>query len=196
MTRFFYTLLKGRGLAVVLALLFTGQMAVSQDLPDDFWKVSIEVKSDDNLNSSRLICAAGGMPNVVRRVKAQGVATQIVPKDYCPAVLAEVIRRNIQTYLYGRLQPSNPSEEFNRIIKAAIANQTEYVNVEGVSKYLKCTLAYDVGRVYESYNANDLAVPDWSESKLATIKEACFAENSSTASVNGLIAGVLDQRGS
>ncbi|WFE92656.1 hypothetical protein K1718_27405 (plasmid) [Roseibium porphyridii] len=170
-----------------------GNTAIAGALPKDFAIQTIPNRSENGLNTERILCAFGDMKQTMAKVAAEGVNVPDVA-DLCQAVMAETIKRGKQATLYGRMQPDDPAGEFRQVAHAATANQSQYVNVEGIRKELNCTLAYDAGRVYESFQPNALALPNWSDDQVKDVRTRCFELSDDVSVVDGLRAGALDQR--
>lgn len=178
--------------ALVVGVSLMASTASASELPDDFTIVTIPNRSDDRLNGSRIVCAAGEL-QAADHYAAQTYG--IAPRDraaFCAAIVAEAVKRGQQGALYVRMQPDDAIGELGRIFEAAADNQPEYVNVMGIRKALPCPLAYDAARVYESFRPGDLDMPELSPEQREDLRQDCF--NGGAATVNGLIVGVLDQR--
>ena len=167
--------------------------AQAAELPDDLAIATIPNLTDSLLSTARLVCAAGEMSRTDANAQRYEAGERDVPL-YCAAVLREIIKRQKQMELYAWMQDDQASNELMRIFDASSANEATYENVEGVTKTLHCSLAYDAGAIFESYRPGTLEVPNATSEALDEIRSRCFADGSSEPAINGLIAGVLDQR--
>lgn len=143
-------------------------------LPDDFFLVTISNASDDHLNAARVACAFGDITNVVENIRSHNIKTQIIAKDYCPAVVAEAARRGNHGDLYGRMQHEMAADEMKLILMAASQGQHSYINAEGQERELSCEMAFDMGYMYGDANPNKAILADWSDAALKRVVKRCY----------------------
>ncbi len=157
-------------LAAGLAVLVSWQ-ALAQELPEDFDLITIPNRSDDRLNSSRIVCAAGRLAVADRRADER---TARDAASFCPAIVAEAIKRENQSDLFSRMQPGRAAEELQAVLVAAASGKSHYVNAAGVRKNLNCELAFDVGYIYGHAKPDQSIMADLSADQVDAIISQCF----------------------
>ncbi len=182
-------------LKVIFLAACMAQPALSEELPEDFDIAAIPNRSDDRLNDSRIVCAAGQIQVADQRATERyGVIQRDVAK-FCPAIVAEAIRRGNDADLYSAMQPGKAAEELQAVLVAAASGQSQYVNAQGVSKQLTCHLAFDVGYIYGHANPDQTILADLSDAEIDATIAQCYETEDGIAARSAIWAGArLAQR--
>jgi len=162
---------------------------LAKQVPDGADIAYLPNLGDANLNSARIACAFGDMPEIVEESLARNGNPSPV-HDYCHAVVREATSRENWGHLYGRMQPDRAVDEFNLIVTASGKNLKQYENAAHVTKDLPCELAFDAGYTWFSLNrAVGKAEPSISDDEIAQGAAQCFDPAVEIGSYTGLVAG-------
>ncbi len=172
-----------------------GLPAIGEELPEDFDIAAIPNRSDDRLNDSRITCAAGQIRVADQRASERYGVKQRDAAKFCPAIVAEAIRRGNDADLYSAMQPGKATEELQAVLVAAASGQNQYVNAQGVSKQLTCHLAFDVGYIYGHANPDQAILADLSDAAIDATIAQCYETDEGIAAGSAIWAGArLAQR--
>ena len=148
--------------------------AHAQELPEDFLISSIPNRSDKRLNDPRIVCAAGRHAAAEERAVESYGGTPIGAAEFCPAIVAEAVKRGNDADLYSAMQPGKAAVELQAVLVAAASGDSHYENAAGVRKALNCELAFDIGYIYGYANPDLPIMADLSANEIDAIIAQCF----------------------
>ncbi len=144
---------------------------------------------DLDINSARIACAFGDMPEIVAEAMARNGNPSPV-HDYCHAVVREAANRERWGDLFTRMQGDKALTEYNLVVAAAGKNLKQYENAAGITKNLPCELAFDAGYSWFSLNRHSgQPEPTLSETQIDVGAAQCFDPAVDVGSYTGLVAG-------
>lgn len=167
-------------LAAALAALVSWP-AHAEDLPEDFDLITIPNRSDRMLNDPRIVCAAGRHAAAEKRAAESFGVGLTDAADFCPAIIAEAVKRGNDADLYSAMQPGKAAAELQAVLVAAASGDSHYENAAGVRKALNCELAFDVGYIYGHANPDQPIMADLFSDEVDAIIIQCFSTDEGAA---------------
>ncbi len=151
-------------------------LAHAEDLTARSIVATIANRSDDRLNDSRIVCAFGELGTADARGQARYGNDPRDAATFCPAIIAEAIKRGNEADLYTSMQSEHAALELQLIVVASAKGQDRYLNARGQETQLTCELAFDAGYIYGHTNPG-----------------TTILNNLTTTQINGQIAQCFDR---
>ncbi|MEM1088436.1 MAG: hypothetical protein AAGH90_11970 [Pseudomonadota bacterium] len=153
--------------------------------------------SDFTVADERASCANGRWDIVTSRVAEEWPhGASFLPKAaiHCPAVLVEIARRGRLRDLYANRTRQNgitgdSGAEHQRILSAALKDNTGYISTVGPTRKINCELAFDAGFYFGFYNPNTPVAGSVNEATIDALTSQCFSERN-VAPKHAAIAGI------